>query len=58
CPECGRVGIDRDMNAALNIRDKGIFELKAAGRAVSACGGLRHSRFDRVAACETRSIAL
>ena len=58
CPECSRVGIDRDMNAALNIRDKGIFELKAAGRAVSACGGLRHSRFDRVAACETRSIAL
>lgn len=58
CPECGRVGIDRDMNAALNIRDKGIFELKAAGRAVSACGGLRHSWSYQVAACETRSIAL
>ena len=58
CPKCGRVGIDRDMNAALNIRDKGIFELKAAGRAVTACGGARHSWSYQVAACETRSIAL
>lgn len=32
CPSCGTMDIDRDLNAALNIRDKGILELKAAGR--------------------------
>ena len=32
CPSCGTTNIDRDLNAALNIRDKGILELKAAGR--------------------------
>ena len=32
CPSCGTTDIDRDLNAALNIRDKGILELKAAGR--------------------------
>lgn len=32
CPSCGTQGIDRDLNAALNIRDKGILELKAAGQ--------------------------
>lgn len=32
CPFCGTIDIDRDVNAALNIRDKGILELKAAGR--------------------------
>jgi len=32
CPSCGVTDIDRDLNAALNIRDKGILELKAAGR--------------------------
>lgn len=32
CPSCGTADIDRDLNAALNIRDKGILELKAAGR--------------------------
>ena len=32
CPSCGITDIDRDLNAALNIRDKGILELKAAGR--------------------------
>lgn len=29
CPECG-AELDRDINAALNIRQKGILELKAA----------------------------
>lgn len=32
CPNCGTTDIDRDLNAALNIRDKGILELKAAGQ--------------------------
>ena len=32
CPSCGTTDIERDLNAALNIRDKGILELKAAGR--------------------------
>lgn len=31
CPTCGTKDIVRDLNAALNIRDKGILELKAAG---------------------------
>lgn len=34
CPTCGKKDIDRDINAALNIRDKGILELKAAGRSL------------------------
>lgn len=58
CPSCGTKDMDRDINAAFNIKDKGILELKAAGRAVTACGGVRHSwSSDQVAACETRSIA-
>ena len=40
CGACG-AGHDRDINAALNIRQQGILELKAAGLSVSACGGLR-----------------
>ena len=32
CPSCGTTDIDRDLNAAINIRDKGILELKAAGQ--------------------------
>ncbi|HFQ5220025.1 TPA: zinc ribbon domain-containing protein [Vibrio vulnificus] len=32
CPSCGTTDIDCDLNAALNIRDKGILELKAAGQ--------------------------
>lgn len=31
CPSCGSVDIDLDLNAAFNMRDKGILELKAAG---------------------------
>lgn len=50
CPNCGAKEIDRDINAALNIRDEGIKVLKAAGLAVSACGGSRKSCHVQVAA--------
>ena len=36
CPGCGEKGIDRDINAALNIKQQGILKLKAAGLTVSA----------------------
>ncbi|MBS9444482.1 RNA-guided endonuclease InsQ/TnpB family protein [Photorhabdus heterorhabditis] len=49
CPECG-VEHDRDINAALNIRRKGIQELQAAGLVVSAHGGQRKSVTQTVAA--------
>ena len=32
CPSCGTTDKCRDLNAALNIRDKGALELKAAGQ--------------------------
>src|SRR5690554_8012375 len=43
CPGCGTQGIDRDINAALNIKQQGIIQLKAEGLSVSAHGGLRKS---------------
>ncbi|AKH65909.1 transposase [Photorhabdus thracensis] len=49
CPECA-VEHDRDINAAINIRQKGIVELQAAGHVVSAHGGLRKSVAPTVAA--------
>ena len=41
CPHCGTEGIDRDINAAINIRQQGILTLKAEGLSVSAHRGLR-----------------
>jgi putative transposase len=38
CPGCG-VTHDRDVNAAINIRNQGILKLKAEGLSVSAHGG-------------------
>lgn len=50
CPNCGETGIDRDINAALNIRDQGIIKLRAEGLSVPANGGLRKSGHVPVAA--------
>lgn len=49
CP-CCEVEHDRDINAALNIRHKGILELQAAGLVVSAHRGQRKSVTQTVAA--------
>ena len=43
CPICGITGIDRDVNAACNIKQQGILKLKAEGLSVSADGGKRKS---------------
>ncbi|WP_100643238.1 RNA-guided endonuclease TnpB family protein [Alteromonas facilis] len=50
CPSCDTQDIDRDVNAALNIRDKGILELKAAGLVVTAYGGLCKTCHEQAAA--------
>ena len=42
CPKCD-IEHDRDINASLNIKNKGIEILKAEGMSVSAVGGLRKS---------------
>ncbi|WP_442866318.1 hypothetical protein [Aeromonas sp. QDB20] len=41
-PACGAAH-DRDINAALNIQQQGILEVKAAGHVVSPHGGQRKS---------------
>lgn len=50
CPGCGATGIDRDVNAALNIRSQGILKLRAEGLSVPANGGLHKSGHVPVAA--------
>ncbi|MGP9551755.1 MULTISPECIES: RNA-guided endonuclease InsQ/TnpB family protein [Halomonas] len=50
CPHCGAQGIDRDINAALNIKHQGIIQLKAEGLSVSAHGGLRKTGTSSAAA--------
>ncbi len=57
CPIC-HVNHDRDINAAINIRQKGITDLMAAGLVVNAHGGLRESGSAPVAAVEVGSIDL
>ncbi len=43
CPNCQAKDIDRDINAAINIRAQGVLKLKAEGLSVSAKGGKRKS---------------
>ncbi|MCL5049510.1 MAG: transposase [Firmicutes bacterium] len=49
CPGC-IVELDRDVNAAINIRQQGIIKLRAEGLSVPANGGLRKSGHAPVAA--------
>ncbi|MBN2776556.1 MAG: transposase [Bacteroidales bacterium] len=44
CPGC-HITNDRDINAALNIKNQGILKLKAEGLSVSANGGLRKTDY-------------
>lgn len=36
CPACDATGIDRDINAAINIRQQGLLNLRAEGLSVPA----------------------
>ncbi|CUS49363.1 putative transposase [Idiomarinaceae bacterium HL-53] len=49
CPACSSQ-LDRDINAAINIRQQGVIKLRAEGLSVPANGGLRKSGHAPVAA--------
>ena len=49
CPACF-IKLDRDINAAINIRQQGILKLRAEGYSVPANGGLRKTEHDSAAA--------
>jgi putative transposase len=57
CAVCGALH-NRDVNAAQNVLQQGVFKLKAAGLTVSACGGVRKSAVEAVAASEAGSLRL
>ncbi|EGY27823.1 transposase, part of IS605 with preceding ORF [Candidatus Regiella insecticola 5.15] len=48
---------DRDINAALNIKQQGVFELQAAGLVVSAHGGQHKTCHAQAAAFEVGGLA-
>jgi putative transposase len=54
CAICGALH-DRDVNAAQNVLQHGVFTLQAAGLTVSACGDVRKSALGAVAASEVGS---
>ena len=58
CPSCHIKNMDRDVNASINLKNKGIIELNAGGLSVTACGvGVRRDIY-HATDCEARSIAL
>ena len=60
CAVCGTEH-DRDINDSVNIKNRGITVLKAAGLSISICEGMRNpggSLNQPVATCEARSLFL
>ncbi len=57
CAICG-AHHDRDVNAAQNVLQHGVFRLQGAGLTVSACGGVRKSALGAVGASEAGRLRL